>query len=120
MTSDTADIAALTRAAADFAEKRDWAQFHTPKDLALSLTLEAAELAELMQWKDGEELDAHLAANREALGDELADVLWYTLLLAHYQGIDLADAFERKLAKNGAKYPVARSKGSAAKYTELG
>lgn len=109
----------LEEAAVRFAEERDWAQFHTPKDLALSLTLEAAELAELMQWKDGEELRAHLAKNREALEDELADVLWYTLLLSHYQGIDLAAAFERKLAKNAAKYPVDKARGSAAKYTEL-
>lgn len=109
----------LTAAAASFAEERDWGQFHTPKDLALGLTLEAAELAELMQWKNGDELTAHLAANREALEDELADVLWYTLLLAHYQDINLAAAFERKLAKNAAKYPVDKARGSAAKYTEL-
>jgi NTP pyrophosphatase (non-canonical NTP hydrolase) len=112
-------LARLTNAAARFADEREWRQFHTPKNLALSLTLEAAELAELMQWKDGAELDAHLQANREALGDELADVLWYTLLLAHYQGIDLADAFARKLEKNAAKYPVEKSRGSATKYTEL-
>jgi len=118
MTDDS--LAELTAAAARFAEERDWKQFHTPKDLALSLTLEAAELAELMQWKGGEELEAHLEANREALGDELADVLWYTLLLAHYQGIDLGQAFARKLEKNAAKYPVEKSRGSATKYTELG
>jgi NTP pyrophosphatase (non-canonical NTP hydrolase) len=109
----------LTVKAARFAEERDWAQFHTPKDLALGLTLEAAELAELMQWKHGDKLQQHLTARREALEDELADVLWYVLLLAHYQGIDLTGAFERKLAKNAAKYPVEKSRGSAAKYTEL-
>lgn len=102
-----------------FAEERDWARFHAPKDFALSLTLEAAELAELLRWMNGEELREHLAANREALVDELADVLWYTLLLAHYQEIDLATAFERKLRKNAAKYAVEKSRGSAAKYTEL-
>ena len=113
------ELSNMRQAAARFAEERDWGQFHTPKDLALGLTLEAAELAELMQWKNGEELREHLAANREALEDELADVLWYTLLLAHYQDIDLAAAFERKLAKNAEKYPVAKSRGSARKYTEL-
>ena len=113
------ELDALREAASGFAEERDWAQFHTPKDLALSLTLEAAELAALMQWKHGEALEAHLRANREALGDELADVLWYTLLIAHYQDIDLAEAFARKLEKNAAKYPVEKSRGSAAKYTEL-
>ena len=112
-------LARLTDAATRFADEREWRQFHTPKDLALSLTLEAAEVAELMQWKDGQELDAHLRANREALGDELADVLWYTLLLARYQQIDLAEAFHRKLQKNAAKYPVEKSRGSATKYIEL-
>jgi dCTP diphosphatase len=112
-------LAELTAAVAQFAHERDWAQFHNAKDLALSLILEAAELAELMQWKDGTQLDEHLSANRERLGEELADVLWYTLLLAHYQEIDLVDAFERKLRQNGEKYPVAKSRGSAAKYTEL-
>lgn len=114
-----ASLDVLTSAAALFAEERDWAQFHTPKDLALSLTLEAAELAELMQWKNGDELQAYLVANRDALEDELADVLWYTLLLAHYQDIDLAAAFDRKLAKNAAKYPVEKARGSATKYSDL-
>jgi dCTP diphosphatase len=114
------DLDELQQAAAAFASERDWEQFHNPKDLALSLTLEAAEVAELMQWKEGDELQEHLEQNREALGEELADVLWYVLLLAHYQGIDLGDAFTRKLAKNAEKYPVERARGSAAKYTELG
>jgi dCTP diphosphatase len=109
----------LVSATAQFAHERDWAQFHNAKDLALSLILEAAELAELMQWKEGTQLDEHLSANRERLGEELADVLWFTLLLAHYQEIDLVEAFERKLQQNAEKYPVEKSRGSAAKYTEL-
>jgi dCTP diphosphatase len=117
MTSDR--LADLTAAVAEFAHERDWVQFHNAKDLALSLILEAAELAELMQWKEGTQLDDHLSANRERLGEELADVLWFTLLLAHYQEIDLVDAFERKLRQNAEKYPVEKSRGSATKYTDL-
>ena len=101
-----------------FRDERDWRQFHNPKDQALSLVLEAAELLELTQWRNGEALEQHLDANREALSDELADVLGWVLLIASDRGIDLADAFARKLAKNHAKYPRDEVRGSAKKYTE--
>jgi NTP pyrophosphatase (non-canonical NTP hydrolase) len=113
------DINEITTAITAFRDARDWKQFHTPKDVALSLVLEATEVLELMQWKNGDALDAKLAENKEALGDELADVLYYTLLLAHDQGIDIQAAFIRKMARNAEKYPVELSKGSSAKYTEL-
>ena len=113
------DINEVTAAITAFRDARDWKQFHTPKDVALSLVLEATEVLELMQWKNGDALDAKLAENKEALGDELADVLYYTLLLAHDQGIDVEAAFTRKMERNAAKYPVELSKGSSAKYTEL-
>jgi len=113
------DINEITTAITAFRDARDWKQFHTPKDVALSLVLEATEVLELMQWKNGDALDAKLAENKEALGDELADVLYYTLLLAHDQGIDIQAAFTRKMARNAEKYPVELSKGSSAKYTEL-
>ena len=109
----------ITAAITAFRDARDWKQFHTPKDVALSLVLEATEVLELMQWKNGAALDAKLAENKEALGDELADVLYYTLLLAHDQGIDVEAAFTRKMERNAAKYPVELAKGSSAKYTEL-
>lgn len=101
-----------------FRDERDWKQFHNPKDQALSLVLEAAELMELVQWKNGDELDRHLTEKREALSDELADVLGWCLLIAADRGIDLAEAFHRKLAKNHAKYPADQVRGSAKKYTE--
>lgn len=101
-----------------FRDERDWKQFHTPKDQALSLALEAAEVLELFQWRNGEALDQHLDTHREALGDELADVLGWILLIAADQKIDLARAFEHKLKKNHMKYPVDRVKGSARKYSE--
>ncbi|MFN7829939.1 MAG: nucleotide pyrophosphohydrolase [Armatimonadota bacterium] len=109
----------ITSAITKFRDDRDWKQFHTPKDVALSLVLEASEVLELMQWKNGQALDDSLAEKREALGDELADVLYYTLLLAHDQGIDIEAAFARKMERNAAKYPVELAKGSSAKYTEL-
>lgn len=112
------EIASLTRALVAFRSERDWEQFHNPKDQALSLVLEAAELLELTQWKNGAELDAHLMAKRDALADELADVVGWCLLIAHDRGIDLADACRRKLEKNIAKYPADKVRGSAAKYTE--
>lgn len=116
---DTPDdrLESMTRLLIAFREERDWKQFHNPKDQALSLVLEAAELMELMQWKNGEELEAHLLEQREALEDELADVLGWVLLIAADRGIDLAGAFHRKLAKNHAKYPAEKVRGSAQKYT---
>jgi len=113
------DIRELTAKITTFRDDRDWKQFHTPKDVALSLVLEATEVLELMQWKNGQALDDSLAEKREAFGDELVDVLYYTLLLAHDQGIDIEAAFTRKMERNAQKYPVALSRGSSAKYTEL-
>jgi dCTP diphosphatase len=109
----------LTRLMLAFRDERQWAQFHNPKDVALSLTLEAAELLELMQWRSGEALMEHLRANREALADELADVLGWVLVLAHDQGINLGEAVRRKIEKNAAKYPVEKARGVAKKYDEL-
>jgi len=107
----------LTQLILRFRDERHWKQFHNPKDVALSLTLEAAELLELTQWKNGDELQAHLAANKEAVGDELSDVLGWILIFAHDQQIDLADAFTRKVEKNALKYPADKARGSARKYT---
>jgi len=113
------DINEIATAITTFRDARDWKQFNTPKDVALSLVLEASEVLELMQWKNGDALDAKLAENHEALGDELVDVLYYTLLLAHDQGIDIEAAFTRKMERNAQKYPVELARGSSAKYTEL-
>jgi NTP pyrophosphatase (non-canonical NTP hydrolase) len=110
---------ALTQIVLEFREERDWKQFHNPKDMALSLSLEAGEVMELMQWKNGPELEAHLTASKDRLGEELADVLGWVLLLAHDRGIDLADAFVKKIELNKKKYPVEKAKGSAKKYNEL-
>jgi NTP pyrophosphatase (non-canonical NTP hydrolase) len=102
-----------------FREERDWKQFHNPKDQALSLVLEAAELLELTQWRNGRELDEFLAHSKSRVGEELADVLGWVLLMASDLEIDLVEAFERKMELNRRKYPIEKAKGSARKYTEL-
>lgn len=110
-------FAELTRQVLAFRDERNWAQFHSLRNLIVSLNLEAAELLELTQWKSDEEI-AVLAADartREALSDECADVLIYLLLVANKAGIDLDRAAQRKLEKNATRYPVARSYGSSRK-----
>lgn len=99
-----------------FRDNRDWRQFHTPKDLAISLSLEAAELLELFQWSG---TDLECPGNRDKLREELADVLSYCILMADVCGLDLDEIMNEKVAKNEVKYPVEKAKGSAAKYTEL-
>ena len=109
----------LTDTILRFRDARNWRQFHNPKDMAVSLSLEVAELLELMQWKNGAELEAHLAQRRHEVGEELSDILYWTLLIAHDLGIDLADAFRAKMAVNEAKYPVEHARNSSRKYDEL-
>jgi dCTP diphosphatase len=115
----SATINELTRLAIAFRDERDWKQFHNPKDMALSLVLESAELMELMQWKNGAELSAHLAKNSGKLAEELSDVLFWVLAIAHDNGIELGDAFRQKLIANAKKYPVEKARGVSTKYTDL-
>jgi NTP pyrophosphatase (non-canonical NTP hydrolase) len=114
-----ASLAELSQLVLDFRHERDWKQFHNPKDQALSLVLEAAELLELMQWRNGRELAKFLSENKPRVEEELADVLGWVLLMAHDLKIDLGDAFARKVELNKRKYPVEKARGSAKKYTEL-
>jgi NTP pyrophosphatase (non-canonical NTP hydrolase) len=102
-----------------FRDARDWRQFHDPKDLMVSLCLEAAELLEHAQWRNGDALKAYLAEHREEIGQELADILYWTLLLSDDLGIDLEDAFQRKMDINEQRYPVDKARGSATKYDKL-
>lgn len=100
-----------------FRDARDWRQFHTPKNLAASVSIEAAELLEVFQWLgDGEPVSEE---KRLRAADEMADVLIYLLLLSDSIGIDLISAVRAKLLKNELRYPVSRAKGSAKKYDEL-
>lgn len=100
-----------------FRDERDWRQFHTPKDLAISMSLEAAELLEIFQWS-GSETGCDEAQTAK-LREELADVLSYCILMADVCGLDLDEIMNEKVTKNEAKYPVEKAWGSAAKYTEL-
>ena len=102
----------------DFARERDWEQFHTPKNLAMALTVEAAELQEIFQWRSDADSANLNPAQRTAAGEELADVLLYLCRLADVLNIDLKHAALNKLALNAEKYPAALVKGSAAKYTD--
>ena len=113
------DLQTLIDRVVAFRDARDWKQFHKPKDMALSLALEAAEVLEVFQWKTEADIDAGLSELRERLGDELSDVLYWVLLLANDAGIDLRSAFEHKMSKNEAKYPTTLAKGSNKKYSEL-
>ena len=104
-----------------FRDARDWRQFHSLKDLILSVSVESAELLELTQWKDDKSVETGAAdpAFRERLEEECADVLLYLLLIAERAGFDLAAAAAAKIEANAAKYPVEKSRGNARKYTEL-
>lgn len=122
MRPDPDTLAELQAAAIRFRDARDWGQFHAPKDLALGLSIEAAELAELFLWKSREQSLEEMGGDpafRRRLADELADVQIFLLYLAHASGVELADAVRAKLEANAAKYPVDKARGSAAKYTEL-
>ena len=114
-------LSKLTQALIAFRDERNWAQFHTLRNLIVSLNLEAGELLELTQWKDDAAISAALddVGFQEALRDECADILLYLLLIADRAGIDLEQAAFAKLRKNAAKYPVDKSYGSSRKYTDL-
>ena len=106
-------VARLRELVEDFVARRDWHQFHTPKNLSMSLAIEAAELMEHFQWLTAEQSRA-VTAQPEKLGevaDELADVLCYALAMANEMGIDLSSAIQAKLAKNEKKYPADQFRG---------
>jgi NTP pyrophosphatase (non-canonical NTP hydrolase) len=109
----------LLAEALKFRDAREWKQFHNFKDLAVTLCLEAAEVLEHAQWKSEAELAKYLRSHRDQVGDELADVLHVTLLLAEHCRIDLAKTFARKMRQNEEKYPIHKARGSAKKYTQL-
>ena len=99
-----------------FRDDRNWSQYHTPKNLAISLSLEANELLELFQWVDSNQA---VQNSKDEIEDELADVIIYSILMADRLDIDIEEIVAKKLKKNNLKYPVNKSYGSNAKYTEL-
>lgn len=102
-----------------FRDARDWKQFHNPKDCALSLVLEATEFMEHFQWKNAEEMEKHIREEKEEISFELADVLYWVILISHDLDIDVLKALEKKNKKNAEKYPVDKAKGRHTKYTKL-
>lgn len=113
------EIESIQEALRRFAAARDWDQFHSPKNLASALTVEAAELLECFQWLTEEESRSLPDTKREAVTQEIADVLLYLLQLADKLSIDVLDAARKKLELNAARYPVARARGTSKKYSEL-
>ncbi len=116
------DLDELTERLIRFRDERDWKQFHTLKDLLISLSLEASEALELCQWKDARTFDAQArpgGALHDRLREECADVLLYLLLIAEAAGFELARAAAEKIETNARKYPAEKARGRADKYTEL-
>lgn len=120
-TDSSTPIADLKAAVQRFADERDWRQFHSPKNLAMALAAEAAELMEHFLWVDGAQSAALLEepARAAQIREELADIFIYTMQFANISGIDLAAAAREKMALNALKYPVEKARGKALKYTEL-
>ena len=112
-------LAALEAGIDAFVLERDWAQFHTPKNLAMSVAIEAAEIMEHFQWCSGEESRTLVPSKRDEVASEIADVLIYLLRLARVLDIDPLAAATVKLVQNRRKYPVDKAKGRATKYVDL-
>ena len=123
MHSDTnTTIEMLKRALREFRDERDWVQFHDPKNLAEAISIEASELLELFLWKEAKEAVRAVKSDprlRIALGDELADVICFSLSLANASDIDVTQIVMNKIEKNKLKYPVSNAKGTSAKYDKL-
>lgn len=107
------DIEKIIEALRKFRDDREWSQFHNSKDLALAISIEAAELLELFLWKNPEEADI------QKIKEELADVFIFSMFLADKYGINVSEIINEKLASNSRKYPIDKAKGSAKKYNEL-
>ncbi|MBI4689663.1 MAG: nucleotide pyrophosphohydrolase [Nitrospirae bacterium] len=114
------DLRTILEMLLKFRRERDWEQFHRPKELAISIVLEAAELLEEFQWKTDDEIKKYLEeGGLELVKEEVADIAIYILLLSNDLGIDLIKAIKEKLKKNEDKYPVEKSRGNAKKYDKL-
>ncbi|MCX5696306.1 MAG: nucleotide pyrophosphohydrolase [Candidatus Omnitrophica bacterium] len=109
----------ITEKIKKFRDERDWMQFHDPKNMAVSIILEASELLEHFQWKTTEEVERYSRKNLAEIKDEIADIALYLFELADNLGINLIDAMDQKLKKNEMKYPVEKAKGKHTKYNKL-
>jgi NTP pyrophosphatase (non-canonical NTP hydrolase) len=112
-------IEALISRINEFAAKRDWDQFHSPKNLSMALAAESGELLEIFQWLSQAQSKSLSNEQMQKVKDEIGDVLNYLLRLSSTLGIDPLDAAKKKIEKNELKYPVEKARGSAKKYSEL-
>jgi len=115
----SSELDKLRDAVRKFAAERDWDQFHSPKNLAMALSVESAELLEIFQWLTEEESRDLPPITKAAAADEIADVLIYLLRIADKLGIDPVTAAQRKMIANAKKYPADKARGNNKKYTEL-
>ncbi len=113
------DVKKITEKIKKFRDERDWMQFHGHKDMAISLSLEVAEVLEHFQWKSKEEIEEYAKNNKDEIGEELADVAMYLFELSDNLEIDLLKAMNKKLDKNSKKYPIEKAKGKHTKYNKL-
>lgn len=113
------EIRQITEKIKKFRDERDWMQFHDPKNMAVSVILEASELLEHFQWKTIEEVEKYAKQHHAEIKDEIADIALYLFELADNLGINLMSAMEEKLKKNELKYPVEKAKGRHTKYDKL-
>ena len=113
------DIKNITEKIKKFRDDRDWMQFHDPKNMAVSIILEASELLEHFQWKTIEEVEEYAKNHQDEIQDEIADIALYLFEMADNLGIELIKAMEAKLAKNEKKYPVEKARGKHTKYNRL-
>ena len=119
MKDTTVTLEQLKKAVSSFIHDREWGQFHTPKNLSMNIAIEAAELMEHFKWVESADSLKHLETVRSEVEDELADVLTALLAFAIQADIDVASAFEKKMALNLKRYPVEQSRGRAVKHTQL-
>ena len=118
MNDNQVTLQEIKETVAQFVRERDWEQFHTPKNLSIDISVEAAELMEQFLWAKDADIANVLEQNREAIEDEVSDVLLALCAFANVSKIDIVAAFERKMEKNRAKYPVELARGNSKKYTE--
>ncbi len=102
-----------------FRNERNWMQFHDPKSMAASITIEAAELLEHFQWRNKEEVEEYVKTNKDEIAEEIADVAMFLFELTDNLGLDLIKIMEKKLKQNAEKYPVEKAKGKHTKYNRL-
>ena len=113
------EISSIIKKIVEFRDRRDWKRFHTPKDLAMDLVIEASELLEIFLWKKEKELKRVVKEKKEKIKEELADVFITAFLIAHDLKLDVSKLIKKKLKINEEKYPIEKCKGKNKKYDEL-